>query len=197
MDLNKRKYKQREVEEIIRSVSSENASVISDLKARIEELILENERLKATAIKYENDKTIAHKIIKDAEETALKVKKEAENYLELTLLSMKKLSIEWQAFFDSLKEKYPTYEVVNEIIETKNKIDRILNSDKSIKRVKEIKETLDSINKPSKVFNPQSKINEYIAATSDSGFNLDEVMNPGDLKLEDLCKELGLIEPNE
>ena len=197
MDLNKRKYKQREVEEIIRSVSSENASVISDLKARIEELILENERLKANAIKYENDKTIAHKIIKDAEETALKVKKEAENYLELTLLSMKKLSTDWQDFFDSLKEKYPTYEVVNEIVETKNKIDRIISSDKRIKRVKEIKETLDSINKPSKVFNPQSKINEYIAATSDSGFNLDEVMNPGDLKLEDLCKELGLIEPNE
>ena len=87
---------------------------------------------------------------------------------------MKKLSTDWQDFFDSLKEKYPTYEVV-----------------------KEIKDTLDSINKPSKVFNPQSKINEYIAATSDSGFNLDEVMNPGDLKLEDLCKELGLIEPNE
>ena len=197
MDLNKRKYKQREVEEIIRSVSSENASVISDLKARIEELILENERLKATTIKYENDKTIAHKIIKDAEETALKVKREAENYLELTLLSMKKLSADWQDFFDSLKEKYPTYEVVNKIIETKNKIDRILNSDKGIKRVKEINETLDNINKHSKVFNPQSKINEYIAATSDSGFNLDEVMNPGDLKLEDLCKELGLIESNE
>lgn len=197
MDLNKRKYKQKEVEEIIRSVSSENASVISDLKVRIEELILENERLNATAIKYENDQTVAHKIIKDAEETALKVKKEAENYLELTLLSMKKLSTDWQDFFDSLKEKYPTYEVVNEIIETKNKIDRIISSDKGIKRVKEIKETLDSINKPSKVFNPQSKINEYIAATSDSGFNLDEVMNPGDLKLEDLCKELGLIEPNE
>jgi hypothetical protein len=110
---------------------------------------------------------------------------------------MKKLSTDWQDFFVSLKEKYPTYEVVNEIIETKNKIDRILNSDKGIKRVKEIKETLDGKNKPSKVFNPQSKINEYIAATSDSGFNLDEVMNPGDLKLEDLCKELGLIEPNE
>ena len=110
---------------------------------------------------------------------------------------MKKLSTDWQDFFDSLKEKYPTYEVVNEIIETKNKIDRIISSDKGIKRVKEIKETLDSTNKPSKVFNPQSKINEYIAATSDSGFNLDEVMNPGDLKLEDLCKELGLIEPNE
>ncbi len=197
MDFNKRKYKQKEVEEIIRSVSSENATVISDLKAKIEELVLENERLKATAIKYQNDQIIAHKIIKDAEETAQKVKKEAENHLELTLLSMKKLSIDWQDFFDSLKEKYPTYEVINEIIETKNKIDRILNSSKGINAVKEVKDTLGSVKKPSKVFNPQSKINEYIAATSDSGFNFDEVMNPGDLKLEDLCKELGLIEPNE
>ena len=44
------------------------------------------------------------------------------------------------------------------------------------------------------VFNPKSKINAYIAATSDNGFNLDEVLNPGELQLEDLCKELGLIE---
>ena len=38
------------------------------------------------------------------------------------------------------------------------------------------------------------KINDYIVATSDTEFNLDEVLNPGELDLEDLCKELGLMD---
>ena len=46
-------------------------------------------------------------------------------------------------------------------------------------------------------FDPKSKIRDYIAATGDNGFNLDEVLNPGELQLEDLCKELGLIDGNE
>ena len=43
-------------------------------------------------------------------------------------------------------------------------------------------------------FDPKARIDEYIAATGDNGFNLEEVLNPGELQLEDICKELGLIE---
>ena len=46
-------------------------------------------------------------------------------------------------------------------------------------------------------FNPKSKIKDYIVATNDGGFDMNEVLNPGVLKLEDLCKELGLIEEGE
>ena len=41
---------------------------------------------------------------------------------------------------------------------------------------------------------PKSKIEAFVAATSDNGFNLNEVLNPGELQLEDLCKELGTME---
>ena len=55
------------------------------------------------------------------------------------------------------------------------------------------------LSKQKERFNPKKKIDEYIAATTEStnGFNLDDVLNPGELQLEDLCKELGLIEENE
>ena len=46
-------------------------------------------------------------------------------------------------------------------------------------------------------FQPKNKIRDYIAATENDGFNMDEVLNPGDLQLEDLCKELGLLEEND
>jgi hypothetical protein len=45
-----------------------------------------------------------------------------------------------------------------------------------------------------KIFDPEKRIADYVSATSENGFNLEEVLNPGELHLEDLCKELGLIE---
>ena len=43
----------------------------------------------------------------------------------------------------------------------------------------------------------KQKIKDYIAATGDNGFNLDDVLNPGELELEELCRELGLIDAEE
>ena len=59
---------------------------------------------------------------------------------------------------------------------------------------KQVIEDLDGMIDEQTTFNPKQKIKDYVVATSDSGFNLDEVLNPGKLELEDLCKELGLIE---
>ncbi len=197
MELKKRKYKQKEVKEIIDAVSSENANLTSELRAKIQELTIENAKLKAINSKHAEDEKVAHKIIKDAENIALRVRKEAEDYLELTILNMQKLSTSWQQFFDLLLEKYPNYKVVNDAIETKKKIDEILFNDSDKNRAEKIKKVIGDYKGNKAIFDPQSKINEYISATSDSGFNLDEVLNPSDLKLEDLCKELGLIEPKK
>ena len=76
MELKKRKYKKKEVKEIIDAVSSDNASITSELKAKIQELTIENAKLKARVTEASNDELVAHKVIKDAEITALKIKKE-------------------------------------------------------------------------------------------------------------------------
>ncbi len=197
MELKKRKYKKKEVKEIIDAVSSDNASITSELKAKIQELTIENAKLKARVTEASNDELVAHKVIKDAEITALKIKKEAEDYCELTILNMQKLSKAWQEFFDLLSEKYPNYKVVKEAVETKKSIDKILFAENATNKTETIKKILDDNSAVKAIFDPQAKINEYISATSDSGFNLDEVLNPGELELEDLCKELGLIEPKK
>ena len=46
---------------------------------------------------------------------------------------------------------------------------------------------------PGGIFNPKKKIEEYVSSET-NGFNLEEVLNPGELDLGDLCKELGLTE---
>ena len=43
-----------------------------------------------------------------------------------------------------------------------------------------------------KTFNPKEKIDAFIKA--ENGFDINEVLNPGELDLEDLCKELGLMD---
>ena len=71
--------------------------------------------------------------------------------------------------------------------------------EQSAKKVIEEIEQIETDKKSKKVkkesFNPKAKIGEYIASTSD-GFNMEEVLNPGELALEDICKELGLIDEN-
>ena len=61
----------------------------------------------------------------------------------------------------------------------------------------DFKEILSKAKNSSVDFNPKAKIDESLAATSDNGFNLDEVLNPGTLHLEDLCKELGLLDEKD
>lgn len=197
MEFEKRKYKRKEVKALFDAVNSVNESKTSDLRAQIEELKIQNAKLKALVFKYEEDETISHAVIKDAEKVAQKIKKEANDYLNLTMLNMKKLSKDWQEFFDFLKEKYPNYKIVTDQINTKKQIDEILSKNFDKNSANKINTILDKNKENNGQFNPRSIIDDYIAATSDSGFNLDEVLNPGDLKLEDLCKELGLIEPNE
>jgi len=44
-------------------------------------------------------------------------------------------------------------------------------------------------------FDPKKRIERYVAEESDTGFNLDDVLNPKqELDLEKLCRELGLMD---
>ena len=45
------------------------------------------------------------------------------------------------------------------------------------------------------LFDPKKRIERYVAEESDTGFNLDDVLNPKqELDLEKLCRELGLMD---
>ena len=89
-----------------------------------------------------------------------------------------------------MQEKYPRSETTKKAIKIKEKVKELSKNSNAKKAI----EQLDGIIDEKKKFNPKQKIKDYVVATSDSGFNLDEVLNPGKLELEDLCKELGLIE---
>lgn len=197
LDFVKRKYARYEVEKIVGDITREYEEKLSEQKARIAELVRDNTVCRAELDDYiRKDKQISD-ALKKAEEYSEELKQKSDMQYSLAVEQLATFLIKWQAYFEHLKEKYPMYPIVQEAANLKDKISKIIGekdgstviylADKELSEVKNLKIP----------FNPKEKIADYIAATSDNGFNMDEVLNPGALRLEDLCKELGLLTEND
>jgi hypothetical protein len=130
------------------------------------------------------------------EKQAGEISSKTQAIYDLEVERLKKFSERWKWYFKYIIEKYPLYGQVKDATEIYETLKKLLSMEKGKSVVDGLEKMLEEkSNKiPENIFNPKSKIEEYIVATSDSGFNLNDVLNPGELKLEDLCKELGLIE---
>ena len=195
MELNKRKYKKSQVETILKDNQMLYDNKIFEQKVKISELESENANLKSELDSLKSKQALIDKALISAEKHAKSVQEKADLQYQLTAEELKKFYLKWSEYFKRLKVKYPLYPEVKEsadLIDSIKVLFKTKNLKLSVDRIEQ-KITTKQCNEQS-VFNPKSKIDEYIASTSDNGFNLDEVLNPGELQLEDLCKELGLIE---
>lgn len=197
MNLSKRKYKKIEVETLLDNLSSDFNLIINKQKLEIKNLTDEKTKLIAEIELYKEKEDAINGAMLNAEQNLIDKQKDADRYYSLTVQSLKSFLTRWNSYFNALAEKYPLYSAVNSAIEVKKQLEKILLTETNDKDIVSKAETLlPKETKTTKKFNPQQKINDYIVATSDTEFNLDEVLNPGELVLEDLCKELGLIEEN-
>lgn len=179
---------------MIDAYRAEYESRIADQRLIINDLSKENTKLNAEIENLkEKEKLISDTLIR-AEKAAQEIMQQAEIQYSIELERIKKFAEKWEDYFSDLKNKYPMYPAVKKAVKVKDKA--ISASKKEAKATINEIDAMLGVDKKSK-FNPKSKIKDYIAATSDNGFNLDEVLNPGKLELEDLCKELGLIEGKE
>lgn len=197
MDLNKRKYSKKEVEKIITELSAEYEENISAIKAQNSELSRENSALNLELDAYKRkDKQISG-ALKRAEAYSDELKQKAEMQYSLAVEKISMFLDKWQAYFNYLQEKYPMYPVVQEAEKLKEQITKIIGKKDDETVIYAANKTISGLKNAKAGFNPKEKIADYIAATENDGFNMDEVLNPGALKLEDLCKELGLLAENE
>ncbi len=165
-------------------------NLIMEYRARISELVKENSELTKKLEETSNKEPLIIATLERAEKTSQEIVARAELEYSLELQRLKKFTEKWDDFFKDLQEKYPRSEATKKTVKIKDKVKEFSKNSNAKKAI----EQLDSIIDEKKKFNPKQKIRDYVVATSDSGFNLDEVLNPGKLELEDLCKELGLIE---
>jgi len=193
MELDKKKYKREEVENLISTVQSKYEEKISSFKLRINDLVRDNKSLQAELQSYkENDEKVSS-AIKDAEDFSVMLKNKAKEQYQAEVELLKSFSMRWREFFVALKEKYPLYAKTDSAKKVYDDISKIISSKTESDAISLCNQALGDNDAP---FNPKGKINDYIAATSDNGFNLDEVLNPGELELEELCRELGLLDEN-
>lgn len=193
--LNKKKYKKEAVIDTLRKNSDKFNEQISELKSVLNELKSENESLKAELEIYKNKNSVIEAAIKDAEEKAYETNEKTELRYCLAIEELKRFTDKWKGYFDYLKQKYPFYPIVKKSTELRDYIKKISDEKKPREVVSSINEKLSDLSEEKdKPFDPKDIIKDYVAATSDNGFDLEEVLNPGELQLEDLCKELGLLE---
>ena len=195
MELKNRKYKREQVNAIIEAYKEQYESLIFDLRSRINELVKENKTLLEQVEQNKKRENLIVKALESAEERAEQIIEQAQLEYVLEMQRLKSFSDKWDKYFNKLKEKYPLDKAINKAIEIKNQAVSLSDESDAKKAIQKID---DMISQENQSFNPKTKIKDYISATiSENGFNLNEVLNPGKLELEDLCKELGLIEEGE
>lgn len=196
--LAKNKYKKTEVIAILNEKTQAFDTELADFRAQLSELKAENARLTERINEYDAKNAIIESAIKDAEEKAAETEEKTKLRYSLVAEKLKSFSERWDDYFRYLKNKYPLYPLVKTSTELREKIAELLaergNADAVDALDEKLKAATAGENVKKEPFDPKSKIRDYVAATSDNGFNLEEVLNPGELHLEDLCKELGLLE---
>lgn len=196
MELSKKKYAKNEVVGIVKELTDAYEEKLSEQKARIAELVRENSEFRAEIDRFHaQDKRISDSV-KRAEEYSADVKLKTDMQYSLAVERIAAFLSKWNAYFEHLKEKYPMYPVVQNAIKIKERISEIIGNKDAETVIYTADAELPKGNTDN-AFNPKEKIADYIAATGDNGFNMDEVLNPGALRLEDLCKELGLLTEND
>lgn len=197
MILDKKKYKKAEVEALLNTLTSDYEGKIDEFKERVRNLISENESLSLELNAYKKKDSMISLALKSAEEKAGELKKLSEKKYASEILALKNFSIKWRVYFEYLKEKYPMNSTVKTSVNIYEKIklcvDKNLPANEVVKIINQELEKCDNL-QTKEPFNPMSKINEYVKNSGENGFNLEEVLNPGELNLGDLCKELGLTE---
>ena len=193
MELKKRKYKRKEVNLMLDAYKAQYENLIGEFRSRINQLSKENKDLLEQLEKVNEREKLIISTLERAEKTAFQIKEQVELEYSLEMERLKKFSKTWDSYFKQLTEKYPSSKVVKKAVSIKNKVDAGSKSKSAKNTINELEKLITE----KENFNPKQKIKDYIVATSDTGFDMDKVLNPGKLELGDLCKELGLIEENE
>ena len=196
-ELKRGKYKREEVKILLDACQTEYSEKINELKEKLIELTEQNKNLSAQLDIYKRDEELIARSIKDAQIKAREIEKKVQSDYALVVTNLKKFLLKWAEYFRYLSEKYPYYPAVKQSVDLCGEVNKILERENNEEAVDSIDNRLNDLTSMIDGFNPRARIQDYIATTGENGFNLDEVLNPGELRLEDLCRDLGLLEEND
>ena len=190
MELDRKKYKAEEVQSLLDELKTEYNGKLAERNEEIFEL---NGKLKRMRAELESFKNRDSLISSSLQEQAEKIRETERLQYELALARLNDFQLKWESYFEYLFEKYPYYKITEQTLNIAVRLKQVLGSgEAAIEKLGKLDDLIERETAAAQ-FNPKEKIERYIE-NDVNGFNLEEVLNPGELQLEDLCRELGLME---
>ncbi len=184
-------------------IKTENEGAVAAEKDKIFALLEENAELKQqNATLLRRDKLISDALVA-AVEKAKEIEDAAKRKCDLEIKRLRLFQAKWQQYFARVMAQYPVDENLLKMQEFTQKVGEILGSESNrplnaTAQTQNVSSVFADFRKETAVasaapFDPKAKIDAYMK--SESGFDMEEVLNPkGELNLEDLCRELGLMD---
>ena len=169
----------------------EYESILFEQKDKISELIADNKKLQSEVLNYQDKDSQVFYALNKAKSVLDENEKEVNFKYDAEINKIKNFSKKFRDYFTLIMKTYPVDKELDKIQKVLNELDLILSEKvSSSEKYAKINGLIDT--KPAVKTKKSGKDSEN-AVASDNGFDLNEVLYPKDLKLEEICKELGLI----
>ena len=189
MKINKIKYNKQEVLDLMGEQKGDYEIILGEQKNVIQRLKADVKRLSAELEAYRITLTL-----RSSEEKAEETRRLSELQYAAEVRRLTEFRARWKIYFGALTESYPEGAAA-ESAALLSRMDEILGGDGSDReKVEKLNLAVGGIRVK---FDPKAKIESYLDAAEDEtacAFDMNEVLNPGELDLEELCKEMGLME---
>ena len=182
-----KKLSQQETEKLIGGIREAYEAKIRQLNYRIENLNVENRNLRASIAELKNKEGKVGKALVDAEEKGEEIVRLYRMTAETELKTLRLFADKWKRLAEQMIGVFADKEA-ERYIEFADELAALLGKEEGHFMPAENEEPFD----------PKAIIGKYMEDEEESGFNLDDVLNPkGELDLAKLCQGLGLMESEE
>ena len=184
-----KKFTQQEVEKLIAGLREAYDIKIRRLNYRLEGLVSENRSLRASLAEYKNKENKVSRAIVAAEEKGEEIKAFYRMSAETEWQTLRLFADKWRRLAAQMEELCPGAETRKYAAFADN-LAALLGRSRAF-----APQEAESDVPAAETFDPKAVIERYVEGEEETGFNLDDVLNPkGELDLEKLCRNLGLMD---
>lgn len=181
-----KKITQQEAEKLIAGIREAYEIKIRQLNYRLDGLTAENRVLRASLAEYKSREGKVGKAIVAAEEKGEEIVQMYRMSAETELSSLRLFADKWKRLAAQMAGAIPVDEA-KKYAEFAENLSALLGKERGRFGMNEQAQP--------EQFDPKAVIEKYVEGEEETGFNLDDVINPkGELDLEKLCRNLGLMD---
>ena len=183
-----KKITQQEAEKLIAGIREAYEIKIRQLNYRLEGLTAENRSLRASLAELKGREGKVGKAIVAAEEKGEEIVRLYRMSAETELNTLRLFAEKWKRLAGQMAGAIPASEA-KKYADFAENLSALLGQERGRFGVEEERGA------EQEPFDPKAVIEKYVEGEEETGFNLDDVINPkGELDLEKLCRNLGLMD---